>query len=57
VVQVNGKVRGRVKVPAEADNATVEAVALADGNVQRFIEGKPVRKLIVVPKKLVNIVV
>jgi leucyl-tRNA synthetase len=54
VVQVNGKVRGRVKVPAEADNATVEAVALADGNVQRFIEGKPVRKLIVVPKKLVT---
>ncbi|MBI5462247.1 MAG: leucine--tRNA ligase [Gammaproteobacteria bacterium] len=57
VVQVNGKVRGRVKVPAEADNATVEALAKADENVQRFIEGKPIRKLIVVPKKLVNIVV
>ncbi|MFP5504830.1 MAG: leucine--tRNA ligase, partial [Gammaproteobacteria bacterium] len=57
VVQVNGKVRGRVTVPAEADNAAVEAVALADANVQRFIDGKPVRKLIVVPKKLVNIVV
>ncbi|HEY9199144.1 MAG TPA: leucine--tRNA ligase [Gammaproteobacteria bacterium] len=57
VVQVNGKVRGRVKVPAEADNAAVEAQALADENVQRFIDGKPIRKLIVVPKKLVNIVV
>jgi leucyl-tRNA synthetase len=57
VVQVNGKLRGRIKVPVEADNATVEAVAKADENVQRFIGGKPIRKLIVVPKKLVNIVV
>jgi leucyl-tRNA synthetase len=57
VVQVNGKVRGRVKVPAEADQATVEALAKADENVRRFIDGKPIRKLIVVPKKLVNIVV
>ncbi len=57
VVQVNGKLRGRIKVPVEADNATVESLAKADENVQRFIEGKPIRKLIVVPKKLVNIVV
>jgi leucyl-tRNA synthetase len=57
VVQVNGKVRGRVKVPADADQATVETLAKADANVLRFIEGKPIRKLIVVPKKLVNIVV
>ena len=57
VVQVNGKLRGRIKVPVEADNATVETLAKADENVQRFIEGKPIRKLIVVPKKLVNIVV
>lgn len=57
VVQVNGKLRGRIKVPVEADNATVEALAKADENVQRFIDGKPIRKLIVVPKKLVNIVV
>ncbi len=57
VVQVNGKLRGRITVPVEADNATVEALAKADENVQRFIEGKPIRKLIVVPKKLVNIVV
>jgi leucyl-tRNA synthetase len=57
VVQVNGKLRGRITVPVEADNATVEALAKADVNVQRFIEGKPIRKLIIVPKKLVNIVV
>ena len=57
VVQVNGKLRGRITVPLEADNATVEALAKADANVQRFIEGKPIRKLIVVPKKLVNIVI
>ena len=57
VVQVNGKVRGRVKVPADADQTTVETLAKADANVLRFIEGKPIRKLIVVPKKLVNIVV
>ena len=57
VVQVNGKVRGRVKVPAAADKATVEALAKTDANVQRYIEGKPIRKLIVVPQKLVNIVV
>ena len=57
VVQVNGKVRGRVRVPAEADRAAVEAIATADENVQRHIEGRPIRKLIVVPKKLVNIVV
>jgi leucyl-tRNA synthetase len=57
VVQVNGKVRGKVTVPAEADNASVEATALADANVVRFIEGKTVRKVIVVPGRLVNVVV
>ena len=57
VVQVNGKVRARIQVPADADKATVEAAALADSNVQRFTEGKTVRKVIVVPGKLVNVVV
>ena len=56
VVQVNGKVRGKVQVPADADKATAEAVALANDNVQRFIEGVTVRKVIVVPNKLVNVV-
>ena len=57
VVQVNGKVRGKVTVAAEADKETVEAAALAESNVARFIEGKTVRKVIVVPGRLVNIVV
>jgi leucyl-tRNA synthetase len=57
VVQVNGKLRARVAVPAGADKDAVEATAMADENVQRFTDGKTVRKVIVVPGKLVNIVV
>ncbi len=57
VVQVNGKLRARIEVAADADKATVEAAALAAENVQRHLEGKAVRKVIVVPGKLVNIVV
>ncbi len=57
VVQVNGKVRSKVSVPVEADNKAIEAVALAEENVQRFIEGKQVRKIITVPGRLINIVV
>ncbi|CBL44457.1 Leucyl-tRNA synthetase [gamma proteobacterium HdN1] len=57
VVQVNGKVRGKIHLPIEADQATAENTALQNENVIRFIEGKPVRKIIVVPGKLVNIVV
>ncbi|PAU74208.1 leucine--tRNA ligase [Halomonas salipaludis] len=57
VVQVNGKLRARLEVPADADKAAIEAQALAAENVQRHTEGKAVRKVIVVPGKLVNIVV
>ena len=57
VVQVNGKLRGRITVPVDADNAAIQSAALADENVQRFMEGKPAKKVIVVPRKLVNIVV
>ena len=57
VVQVNGKLRSRVTVPADADEALVREAALADANVQRFVEGKPVRKFIYVPGKLANVVV
>ncbi len=56
VVQVNGKVRAKIKVPAAADKAAIEAAAQADGNVQRFIADKQVVKVIVVPNKLVNVV-
>ncbi len=56
VVQVNGKVRAKMSVPANADKASLEALALGQENVQRFIEGATVRKVIVVPGKLVNVV-
>ena len=56
VVQVNGKVRGKIQVPAAADNAAVEALAKANPNVQRFIEAATIKKVIVIPQKLVNIV-
>ena len=55
MVQVNGKLRGSVKVAKDADKATIEAAALANENVQKYIEGTP-KKIIVVPGKLVNIV-
>ncbi|MTW21492.1 leucine--tRNA ligase [Allochromatium palmeri] len=57
VVQVNGKMRGRVKVSADADQATVQAAALADEQIAKFIDGKPIRKAILVPGKLLNLVV
>jgi leucyl-tRNA synthetase len=57
IVQVNGKLRDRILVAANADQATIEQLAQAGESVQRHIEGKTVRKVIVVPKRLVNIVV
>ena len=57
VVQVNGKLRGRVSIAADAAKDDIESVALSDENVMRFIEGKDVRKVIVVPGRLVNVVV
>ena len=55
-VQVNGKLRGKVMVPAGADAKAVEAIALADGKVAAAIEGKSVKKVIVVPGRMVNII-
>ena len=57
VVQVNGKVRGKVTLAADADEATATAAAQADENVARFLDGAEVRKTIFVPGKLVNFVV
>ncbi|AMA44577.1 leucine--tRNA ligase [Pseudomonas alabamensis] len=56
VVQVNGKLRGQVEMPAGASREEVEAAARANENVLRFTEGLTIRKVIVVPGKLVNIV-
>jgi leucyl-tRNA synthetase len=57
VVQVNGKLRGHISVPAGAAEDTVRAAALADPHVQKFIGAAAIRKVIIVPGKLVNIVV
>jgi leucyl-tRNA synthetase len=56
-VQVNGKFRDVIKVAADADNATIEAAAKASEKVQQFIGGKPIKKVIIVPKRMVNIAV
>jgi leucyl-tRNA synthetase len=56
IVQVNGKVRDKLVVLLEAPDADVEAAALASTKVQEFIADKTIRKVVVVPKKLVNIV-
>ena len=57
VVQVNGKLRGKITVAVEASKDEVEKLALEEEHVQRFVEGKTIKKIIVVPKKLVNIVI
>jgi leucyl-tRNA synthetase len=56
VLQVNGKTRGAIRVPASADRAAIEALAAASPETARFTEGRPVRKVIVVPGRLVNVV-
>jgi leucyl-tRNA synthetase len=56
-VQVNGKLRDRIVVQADASPTQIEAAALASDKVKVFMEGKAVKKIIVVPKKLVNIVI
>ncbi len=55
-VQVNGKVRARIRVPADADQDAVSAAALADETVQKFLQGREPKKVIVVPGRLVNVV-
>jgi leucyl-tRNA synthetase len=57
VVQVNGKLRARISIAADADDGAARAAALADPNVQKFVGAAAVRKVVVVPGKLVNVVV
>jgi leucyl-tRNA synthetase len=57
VVQVNGKLRGSIRVPKAADRAAIEGLALANANVQRFVAGQNVKKVVVVPGRLVNLVI
>jgi leucyl-tRNA synthetase len=56
VLQVNGKLRGHVTVPASASREEIEAIALASEAAARFMEGRPAKKVVVVPGRLVNIV-
>jgi leucyl-tRNA synthetase len=56
VVQVNGKLRSRISLPAHAQEEDLRAAALQDSRVQTWLEGKKIRRVVVVPKKLVNIV-
>lgn len=57
VVQVNGKLRSHISVALDAERADIEAIAKADDHIIRYLEGKPIRKIIIVPGRLVNIVV
>jgi leucyl-tRNA synthetase len=57
VLQVNGKLRGQMRVARDAERATIEQLALANEQVQKFVAGQTVKKVVVVPGRLVNIVV
>lgn len=57
VVQVNGKKRGEITAPSDASDDEIREAAMAEGNVSKFIAGKPIRKSILVPGKLLNLVV
>ncbi len=56
IVQINGKVRDRIEMSADATEEEAKTIAFASENVQKYMEGKPARKVVVVPGKLVNIV-
>jgi leucyl-tRNA synthetase len=57
VLQIGGKLRGAIRVPADADRAAIEAAALATPEFTRFAEGRPAKKIVIVPGRLVNVVV
>jgi len=57
VIQVNGKLRSKVKVPADISEEKLKEVILADEKIKPWIQGKPIKNFIIVPKKLVNIVI
>ncbi|MDO9466520.1 MAG: class I tRNA ligase family protein, partial [Thiobacillus sp.] len=57
MLQVNGKLRGQIRVAATADKTAIEAAALASEAAQKYLEGQPPKKVVVVPGRLVNIVV
>ena len=56
-VQINGKVRSRIVVASDSNDEALQEAALSDGRVKELLSGKEIRKVIVIPKKLVNVVV
>lgn len=56
VIQINGKLRGKIEVPASSSKEEVEQLALTEQNIVRHLEGLTVRKVVVIPGKLVNVV-
>lgn len=56
VVQIDGKVRSRLLIPVEVDDTSIREAALADERIKGWLEGRSIRKVVIVPKKLVNIV-
>ena len=56
-VQINGKRRAEIKVPKDADNAMIEALVLAEPQVEKFVDGKPIKKTIIVPGRIINLVI
>jgi leucyl-tRNA synthetase len=57
VVQVNGKLRGSIRVPKAADKQAIQELAVSNANVKKFIEGQAIKKIVVVPGRLINLVV
>ncbi|HQV88937.1 MAG TPA: leucine--tRNA ligase [Nitrosomonas sp.] len=57
IVQVNGKLRGQIDIAKDAGKETIESAALANEHVQKFLEGQTVKKIIIVPGRLINIVI
>ncbi|MBF0398719.1 MAG: leucine--tRNA ligase, partial [Desulfobacterales bacterium] len=56
VIQINGKVRGKFTISADADDEAIKKAALSDDKALKFIDNKPIKKIFVIQKKLVNIV-
>jgi leucyl-tRNA synthetase len=56
ILQINGKLRDRIEAPAKASQAELEKLALANDRMKEFLAGKQVKKVVVVPGKLVNVV-
>ena len=55
MLQVNGKLRGNMRVARDADRAQIEQLAVQNANVQKHVNGQPVKKIVVVPGRLVNV--